>query len=685
MSTDDESVAYLSLVQKRNLLRIYDHQYYVLNQPSVTDAVYDQLFQEVKEIEEKYPNLVDEWSPTQRISLNRSEAFGKVQHLKPMLSIKTILSDAVKPIEKFIFDTMDKLSKLGSRTLPWMNEQLFAELKYDGLAVSAYYVNGQLVQAATRGDGEIGEDVTPNFRTIKSVPLTLMRGLVPREIEIRGEVMMSHEAFARVNEEMKAKGEKPFANPRNAAAGSLRQLDPTVTADRGLIFIPYSIGHVVDMPDQFFAVTQKAILETFEHWGFLRCDRQYSRVIENEVDGYAFYEEVLAARPDLGFDIDGVVFKVNYLGLQEALGYTGREPNWAIAYKFPAEEGMAKVLGIRLQVGRLGTITPVLEITPVRVGGVEVSNVNIHNQDEIDRHDVRIRDTVIIHRAGDVIPELVSVVKELRPSDTVPYRIEENLNGCPVCGSEVVREEGKADYFCLGGMSCKAQKAALIQHFASRKAMNIKGLGSRLAEELANSGIINHLGDVVNLSEELLSKHTSLGPVQISNLLDELNANRAVPLQRLLYSLGIPNVGEGTAKRLVKVFHDIEKYPSLTEEEFQSVPDIGPATAASLRHYFNNSTGELRAILDRVPIKQSKTKPQALSDLNFVITGSFGSLKRPELTAMIEEVGGHVSSAITAKTNYVVVGESPGSKMQEAKEKNTPIITLDKLNELIGA
>lgn len=679
---DAKDAAYIELVQKRNLIKIYDHAYYVQNRPMVTDAVYDQLFQQVRQIEEKYPDLVDNWSPTQRLSKNRAEGFQTCQHMEPMLSIKTILSDAEKPVEKFFWSIGEKLKTLGSKLLPWSNEYVCCELKYDGLAVNAFYSHGNLVQAATRGDGEFGEDVTANFMTIRNVPLTLMSGLIPEEIEIRGEVMMSHEAFNRINAELIAKGEKPFANPRNAAAGSLRQLDPAITAQRELIFVPYSVGYMKGRPSADFLSTQKVLLERFREWGFITTD-DYTLVTSEEEVIYDYYNHVLESRPKLGFDIDGIVIKVNNLAFQERLGITGREPNWAIAYKFPAEEAITVVQDIRLQVGRLGTITPVLEVEPVRVGGVEVSNINIHNQDEIDRHDVRIGDTIVVHRAGDVIPELVRVLVELRPSGTVPYRIEDHAKVCPACGGFVMKDVGEVDYYCIAGLNCPAQKARLTQHFASRKAMDIKGIGENLSEELANSGIINKLSDVISLDESQLTHHTSLGPVQISNLLEELGKPRCVPLRRFLYSLGIPNVGEGTAKRLAAVIPNIDDYFTTSVEKFQSIKDIGPTTAQSLYKYFQESAEDIRKILSRVQIQGEVTQSNTLHGQGFVVTGSFGEVKRDAIHKLIEENGGTAQSSVGSKTNYVIAGESPGSKVKDAAKKKIPVITLAEFQKLI--
>lgn len=672
---------HLQLVQKRNLLRIYDHAYYVLNKNTVPDSVYDQLFKEVKELEEKYPELADDLSPTKRISRNRSDAFVKVQHMEPMLSIKTVLHDEEKPIERFVFSVGERLAATGKTVAPWHIEHYCAELKYDGLAVNAHYSQGRLVQAATRGDGEFGEDITANFMTIRSVPLLLMCGPVPEEIEIRGEVMMSHKVFEKVNKRLIEAGEKPYANPRNAAAGSLRQLDPSITASRELIFVPYSIGYVYGGKAYNFLSTQKGLLDQFAQWGFITTP-DFVMVTDDESDLYTYYENVLEKRKELGFDIDGIVIKLNNLMLQQRIGVTGREPNWAIAYKFPPEEAMTTARGIRLQVGRLGAITPVLEVEPVHVGGVEVSNVNLHNQDEIDRHDIRIGDKVIIRRAGDVVPELVRVLIEMRTDELPAYRIEDHLDGCPVCGSPVIREEGTADYVCTGGLDCPAQKSQCIEHFASRQAIRIEGLGEVVASELAPH--INRLDELFTLQAEDLARYTSLGPKQIEPLCAELRKERELDAWRVIYSLGIRGIGRTASKELASHFPDVKSILDYDFHQSDKISGIGDKRIASIKLYFQKNADVLLGILNHVKVKSSAKSGDKLNGLNFVITGSFGDVKRDQLSARIEQSGGKVQSSVTKKTNYVLAGESPGSKVEEARKNNIPVLTLDEFNSLIG-
>lgn len=672
---------HLELTMKRNLLRIYDHAYYVLNKNTVPDSVYDQLFKEVKELEEKYPELSDDLSPTKRISRNRSDAFVKVQHMEPMLSIKTVLHDEKKPIERFIFSVGERLAATGKTIVPWHIEHYCAELKYDGLAVNAHYSQGRLVQAATRGDGEFGEDVTANFMTIRSVPLLLMCGPVPEEIEIRGEVMMSHKAFEKVNKRLIEAGEKPYANPRNAAAGSLRQLDPSITASRELIFVPYSIGYVYGGKANNFLSTQKGLLEQFAQWGFITTP-EFTIVSDNELELYDFYDEILRSRKELGFDIDGIVIKLNNLMLQQRIGVTGREPNWAIAYKFPPEEAMTTAKNIRLQVGRLGAITPVLEVEPVQVGGVEISNVNLHNQDEINRQDIRIGDKVIVRRAGDVVPELVRVLTEMRTEDLPVYRIEDHLNGCPVCGSPVIREEGAADYICTGGLECAAQKSQCIEHFASRQAIQIDGLGEVVAAELAPH--INRLDDLFNLLPQDLSKYTSLGPKQIESLYTELQKERELDAWRIIYSLGIQGIGRRASKELAKIFPDVKSILDYDFYQSERISGIGDKRIDNIKNYLKKNADALLGILKHVKVKSTNNSNGKLNGLNFAITGSFGSVKKDQLSAQIEQYGGKVQSSVTKKTNYVLAGESPGSKLEDARKNNIPVLTLDEFNKLIG-
>lgn len=671
----------VKITQLRNKLAIYDNAYYVLNQPVIADSVYDQMFQELVALEQKYPEYHDACSPTQRLSLNRSESFQKHSHIEPMLSIKTILSDTDQPIEKFMQAVAAKLPV--NTLVPWKNPEVYGELKYDGLAVSLLYEKGILKSAGTRGNGLVGEDVTANVKTIKTIPLKLMKGNIPTLVEIRGEVLMTHKAFASLNDKLKEEGKDLFANPRNAAAGSLRQLDPSVTASRSLIFIAYGVGKVTGLKTP--VRTQDKLLAQLSEWGFCSKPIPVYFASEELQDHYKFYDMVKKIRSTLGFDIDGIVYKVNDLKQQKLLGVTGREPNWAIAYKFPPEEMMTKVKNIRVQVGRLGTITPVLEVDPVKVGGVIVSNVTLHNQDEIDRQDVRIGDTVIIRRAGDVIPELVSVLKEFRPSTAVPFQIKDICPICPSCGSLIEKAEDAVDYYCTGGMKCPDQRARLIQHFASRQAVNIEGIGKVLATDLSSSGLVQNLDQLFKLTKDQLIEKTCLGEVLATKLINKLNSPIEVEFYRFIYGLGIPNVGIQTAKDLCTRFTTLQMFNEATVQDFMSIPNIGEKTAACIYDYFHSENKDVANAMPayfKFKVTQSRVS-EKLTGKIFVITGSFGETKRSDITTLIEQHGGSVSSAVTKKTNYLVAGESAGSKLQDAEALQINIITLEQLNLLV--
>lgn len=656
-------IRYLELIR---LIHLYDHAYYVLNTPEIADSVYDQLFQEIRDIEAKYPQEVSKDTPTVRLNCNRAESFKKIKHLNPMLSIKTILSDAVCPVEAFVQSVNEKVG-----LKPNQVQAMFCELKYDGLALNLHYVNGELVSAGTRGDGDTGEDVTNNARMIRSIPLKLKAGFMPPDIEIRGEVLMTRAMFKSLNASLIENDKKPFANPRNAAAGSMRQLDPAITKERNLIFVPY--GVVYKTGEFIFpAITQAFLFSLFKDWGFIVLEDGGEVALE-EKDVYQYREHISQVREKLDIDIDGIVVKVNSLHLQEKLGYTGREPNWAMAYKFEAEQMSTVVQAIRLQVGRLGTITPVLEVTPVFVGGTEVSNVNIHNQDEIDRHDVRVGDTVIIHRAGDVIPELVSVIKELRPVNSVRYDIAEQLKGCPMCGGPVARDPKYADWYCTAGSECTGQRAEAIAHCCSREALNIEGVGDVLAKNLAK--IIYHPVDLYHLTEEQLLIIGKLGKVEASKILKQLKTVKSIDPRRFIFSLGIPHVGLGTSKRICAQM-TVKEFLDTTQEKLEAIRDIGETTAASIMVYLEKHRDQVAELMTHFEFPEIK-KSDTLKGLTFVVTGSFGDIKRPVIHAKIEEHGGEVSTRISDKVNFVIVGESAGSKLKEAQDKGIQTLSLN--------
>lgn len=668
----------LKIQQLRNQIVLYDYSYYVNNQPEVDDAVYDQLFQELIQLEKEHPDLVDKNSPTQRLSVNRNKSFGSMRHLKPMLSIKTILSDAVNPIEAFMSSVHERLM-VYKNIPPWEEIELYPELKYDGLAINLRYEHGELVQAGTRGDGITGEDVTSNVRTIRNIPLKLLK-IAPPLLEVRGEIVMRHQDFNELNARLVQSGEKPLKNPRNAAAGSLRQLDPGITAQRKLHFIAYGIG-----ASEGFSIpqTQEALLHRLKEIGFPTKEIPWYLNSSNIGNYYGCYDFIQVNRSTLGFDIDGLVYKVNDLKLQELLGVTGREPNWAMAYKFPAEEMMTVVKDIVVQVGRLGTLTPVMVVEPVQVGGVTVTNVTLHNQDEIDRQDVRIGDRVIIRRAGDVIPELVSVLKDMREKDSKPFKITEKCPVCPSCGSEIERIEGNAAYRCTGGSECPAQFGRYIQHFASRLAMDIEGLGEVTAEELAHNLPIKQIDQLYTLTQDKLLKLTSLGPLEAEKLVKEIQLKVNPPLDRFIYALGIPLIGSSTAKSLAKHF-SIEELMNAEVDKLLRISDIGAKTTNNIYHYFHGPSKEIViSLLNYITPKGVNKQTGILQDKVFVITGSFGEIKRDTIKQWIEEAGGKVSGSVSVKTNYLVVGESPGSKVKDAEKHQVPIISLNEVQQLL--
>lgn len=664
-------------------LGIWDNAYYNLNTPLVSDDVYDAMLHKLRTLEELYPYTLEPDSPTQRVSGKRNEAFGKMVHLEPMLSIKTVLSDEIEPIEAFHRRVTQKLSE--SKDLPPWDEvkvTYYPELKFDGLAVNIRYENGVLTQAGTRGDGIVGEDITDNVKTIRGIPLRLL-GQTPAVLEVRGEIFMRHSEFNRINEELIKQGLKPFTNPRNAAAGSVRQLDPSITAQRRLSFYAYGIGKSIGIT---LPTTQHGLLLYLKQMGFpaiTEADWLSSDIKPNQL--YHAYMEILKKRPGLDFDIDGVVYKVSDLKQQKVLGFTGREPNWAIAHKFPAEEKPSVVQSIRLQVGRLGTITPVAEITPVYVGGVTVSNITLHNQDEIDRKDIRIGDTVIVRRAGDVIPEIVSVILTLRPDDAKPYRIIDHLQNCPYCNTPIERVDGGADYYCPASDTCPAQLGRLIEHYCSRIGMNIEGLGEKIAQNLADSGCVKRLDHLYNLALEDLKTYAGVGDVVGTKILSELLVNKTNPeLDRFIYALGIRGVGRETAKQIAKHFKSIDSFLKATYEELLTLDDVGPKTAQSISTYLSGEgVAIVSHILQYVHPKSIEATSEVFKGLNFCITGSFGSVKREDIRKEIEENGGKVLNRISSSVNYLVAGESAGTKLSNAQRFKIPILNYEEYQKLL--
>jgi len=675
--------------QLRDLLNHHAYLYYVLDQPELPDADYDKLFQELQTLETAHPNLLTTDSPTQRVIGAVLDGFAPVKHVVPMLSIRTETDTEASGAKSFDARVRRELELADNDS----QIEYACELKFDGLAINLRYESGVLTQAATRGDGETGEDVTQNIRTINQVPLRLLNATAA-VIEIRGEVYMRRDDFERLNETQReliaggAKNEKTFVNPRNAAAGAVRQLDPAIAAKRPLSFFAYGLGEV-----QGWSVpsTHSAMLDAFVAMGLPVATE---RAVVNGAQGLiAFHQRIAAQRDSLPFDIDGVVYKVNSIALQKRLGFVSREPRWAVAHKYPAQEQMTKLLDIDIQVGRTGKLTPVAKLDPVFVGGTTVSNATLHNEDEARRKDVRIGDTVIVRRAGDVIPEVVSVVLDRRPKDVgKPFDLRSQLHDqCPVCGSAIAREEGEADWRCTGGLFCAAQRKQAILHFAGRRAMDVEGLGDKLVDQLVDGELVKTLGDLYHLNLSSLSSLDRMGDKSAQNLLDGLLKSKNTTLARFMYSLGIRHVGEATAKDLAKHFGSLNAIMQASEEQLLAVNDVGPVVAKSIHMFFQQSHNceivqKLRAAGVQWPEHTgaaSDTSPKQLSGKTLVLTGALPTLSRDEAKELIEAAGGKVSGSVSKKTNYVVAGEEAGSKLTKAQELGVTVIDEEGLRALL--
>ena len=655
----------------RTELHAHAHRYYVLDDPTVPDAVYDQLFQELSELEATYPSLKTADSPTQRVGAPALDAFQSVVHDIPMLSIRTETDTTAQGAVSF--DTrIRKELELGPEAPP---VAYAVELKFDGLAMSLRYEDHVLVRAATRGDGAVGEDVTHNIRTVGQIPLRLPAN-APTTLEVRGEVYMAREDFDKLNERQVAAAQKLFVNPRNAAAGTVRQLDSGIAASRPLRFFAYSLAHqsgvVADHPLQTHAET----LDCLREWGFPVSE--WTQVVYGADGLSAFHARVQAARDSLGFDIDGVVYKVNNLAAQRRLGFVSREPRWAVAHKYPAQEALTTVNGIDIQVGRTGKLTPVAKLAPVFVGGVTVTNATLHNEDEARRKDVRVGDTVVVRRAGDVIPEVVSVVMERRPAHTEPFTMPHQ---CPICGSVALRFEDEADYRCTGGLVCGAQRKEALTHYASRKAMNIDGLGDKIVDALVESGRVKDIADLYRLSLSDIATLPRLAEKSAQNLLDALEASKRADLARFLFGLGIRHVGEATAKTLVRHFGRLESIMNAPLDALLAVPDVGPVVALSIQTFFQQPAQRdmIHAIqalgvhwVEHDGLADMAALP--LSGLTVVLTGTLPTLSRDEAKALLEEKGAKVAGSVSKKTHCVVAGAEAGSKLEKAQALGVPII-----------
>ena len=647
--------------QLRQQIREHNYRYYVLDDPVIPDAEYDRLFRQLQDLEAANPELQDPDSPTARVGDVPLSSFASVVHQVPMLS----LSNAMDDEEALNFDS--RLRQL----LDVESVEYNVEPKLDGLAISILYEKGHLIRAATRGDGRTGEDVTQNVRTISSIPLRLRGDNVPEVLEARGEVFMPKRGFEALNHNQQKHGDKPFANPRNAAAGSLRQLDPRITAARPLDMFFYAIGRVEGF---VLATTQSGRLAQLQDWGLRVCPE--IDVVQG-IDACIRYKNRLGARrAELPFDIDGVVYKVNSISQQESVGFVSRAPRWAIAHKFPPQEEVTTVRSIEVQVGRTGAVTPVARLEPVFVGGVTVTNATLHNRSEIERLDIRVGDTVIVRRAGDVIPEIVSVLRDRRPNDAVPYAFPAK---CPVCGSDIVYDDGGIIARCSGGLFCQAQRKESIKHFASRRAMDIEGLGDKLVEQLVDAGLIDNVADIYSLELEQVAALERMAHKSAANLLAAIERSRETTLARFLFSLGIPQVGESTATTLAQHFGSLQGVAAATLEELQHVEDIGPIVADNIHTFFRQDHN--REVIDRLvsagmhwPEVQARQGDLPLQGKVFVLTGTLSGLTRNEAKAALQALGAKVTGSVSRKTDYVIAGENPGSKIDKAEQLDVSVL-----------
>ncbi|HMN77119.1 MAG TPA: NAD-dependent DNA ligase LigA [Burkholderiaceae bacterium] len=665
--------------QLREQLRRHADLYYVQDAPEIPDAEYDRLFQELQAIEAAHPDLLTPDSPTQRVIGRALEGFAPVRHAVAMLSIRT--ETDTTPGGAVAFDARVRRELALADDAPAVEYE--AELKFDGLAINLRYANGVLVQAATRGDGETGEDVTSNVRTIRVIPLRLA-GAAPPLIEIRGEVFMRRDDFERLNERQREKGEKTFVNPRNAAAGAVRQLDPAIAAQRPLSFFAYGVGEFAGWAQP---ATHSATLDAIATFGVPVCAER--AVVQGAQGLVAFHAAIGAKRDALAFDIDGVVYKVDSIALQQQLGFVTREPRWAVAHKYPAQEQMTRLNAIEIQVGRTGKLTPVAKLEPVFVGGTTVSNATLHNLFELRRKGVRVGDTVIVRRAGDVIPEVVGRVPGKRATYVPNFRMPRE---CPVCASRVVREKGSVDHRCSGGLYCPAQRKQAMLHFAGRRAMDIEGLGDKLVDQLVDGGLIHTLPDIYKLGVAQLASLDRMADKSAQNIVAALEKSKRTTLARFLYALGIRQVGEATARDLARHFGSLDRIMDSSTEQLLEVPDVGPIVAQSIRDFLEQPHNrEMIAQLRACGIVWDEGDgavqgaAQPLSGQTFVLTGTLPTLARDAAKAMIEAAGGKVAGSVSKKTSVVVAGDEAGSKLDKARALGVSVIGEAELLALLGA
>jgi DNA ligase (NAD+) len=660
----------------RDQVRHHNYCYHALDDPEIPDIEYDRLLRELQALEAKYPELITSDSPTQRVGDAPISAFGTVRHELPMLSLGNAFSE--DELQEFHRRVLDKLELEDQADLTYA-----AEPKLDGAAVSLLYEDGVLVRGATRGDGTTGEDITHNVRTIEAIPLRLLGKSYPGRLEVRGEVFMPKAGFDAYNEKARAAGEKTFVNPRNAAAGSLRQLDPKLTADRPLDMYAYSVGIATGgvLPSR-----HSEIIDQLQEWGIKVCPER--RVVTGVKGCLEFYKSIGERRDALSYEIDGVVYKVDSLEMQAELGFVSRAPRWAIAHKFPAQEELTEVEAVEFQVGRTGAVTPVARLKPVFVGGVTVSNATLHNIDELHRKDVRVGDTVIVRRAGDVIPEVASVILDRRPKGTRRVQLPKE---CPVCKSHIERQEGETVARCTGGLFCAAQRAEALKHFVSRRALDIEGFGAKLVEQLVATDRLKTPADIFQLTAEELGELDRMGEKSADKLIASIEASRSTTLARFLFALGIREVGEATAASVATHFGKLDNVISATDEDLQSVADVGPVVAARIKAFFDEQHNlDVLARLQEYGVEWPESEPLEVTDngvlsgKTFVITGTLPTMTRDEAKEMIQLFGGKVTGSVSPKTDFLVAGEKAGSKLAKAEKLEMTVLDEAGLRKLIS-
>ena len=658
----------------RKTLRQYEYEYHVLDNPTVPDSEYDRLFHQLKALELEHPEFLTSDSPTQRVGAKPLSGFSQIRHEIPMLSLDNAFSD--EEFNAFVKRIEDRLIVL-PKPLTFC-----CEPKLDGLAVSILYVNGVLTQAATRGDGTTGEDITANIRTIRNIPLQLLTDNPPARLEVRGEVFMPHAGFERLNEYALEHGEKTFANPRNAAAGSLRQLDPNITSKRPLVLNAYGIGIAegVELPN-----THYARLQWLKSIGIpvnpeIRLCNGTNEVLD-------FYRDIQNKRSSLGYDIDGTVLKINDIALQNELGFISKAPRWAIAYKFPAQEELTVLNDVEFQVGRTGAITPVAKLEPVFVAGVTVSNATLHNGDEIERLNIAIGDTVIIRRAGDVIPQIIGVLHERRPDNAKPIIFPTN---CPVCDSQIIRIEGEAVARCTGGLFCAAQRKEALKHFVSRKAMDIDGVGGKLIEQLVDRELVHTPADLFKLDLTTLTRLERMGSKSAENALNSLEKAKSTTLARFIFALGIREVGEATALNLANHFKTLDALKAADLEQLQQVPDVGEVVANRI-FVFWREAHNVAVVEDLIAqgvhwetVEVKEASENLFKDKTVVLTGTLTQMGRNEAKALLQQLGAKVSGSVSSKTDFVIAGDAAGSKLAKAQELNITVLTEDEFLEQVN-